>query len=257
MSEAPSTQQLYDRHAGAWNRSEPVLLSDYTARPRVLERIACVRGLHVWDLGCGEGFMGRQLLRQQPACVEGIDVSSEMVEAARRQAGAGGVERGGPLSYRVGDLSRIEQLPEGQCDVAIAVFLFNYLPLAPTIAVLRHVRQRLRPGGRLVFTVPHPSLAFLRPQEPPFFLDPAGHRYLQASDQFLEGRIWRRDGASAPVRSVHKTVADYFHALKEAGWTTLPHVEELGVTSDHLALDPGFFGPLEGVPLHMLFELRR
>jgi hypothetical protein len=34
-------------------------------------------------------------------------------------------------------------------------------------------------------------------------------------------------------------------------------VEELGVTQAHLALDPAFFGPLQGVPLHLLVLLRR
>lgn len=257
MTMPPSTEHLYDRHASSWNRQEPVLLSDYTARPRVLERLGSVAGLHIWDLGCGEGFMGRQLLPQRPACVEGIDLSREMVEAARRQAGAGGEDQGGPLRYRVGDLSQVDQLPSGSCDLVIAVFLFNYLSLSATTAVLRHVHQSLRPGGRFLFTVPHPSLAYLRPQQPPFFFDPADHTYLEASDQLLEGRIWRRDGGSTPVRCVHKTMADYLRALAEAGWTNLPYLDELGVTAEHLALDPAFFGPLKGIPLHLLFELKR
>ena len=253
----PSTEQLYNSHAGGWNRQEPVLLSDYTARPRVLERLGSVAGLRVWDLGCGEGFMGRQLLAQHPALVEGVDLSVAMVEAARDQAGDAAFECGGPLRYRVGDLARPEQLPQAHCDLAMAVFLFNYLNLEATTTVLRHVQQALKPGGRFLFTVPHPSLAFLRPQEPPFFLDPAGQTYLQATDQQFEGMIWRRDGVSNPVRSVHKTLADYFAALHQSGWTSLPHVEELGVTDAHLAIDPEFFGPLKGWPLHLLFELTR
>ena len=251
------TQQLYDRHAGQWHRQQPLLLSDFTARPRVLQRLGCVRGLQIWDLGCGEGFMGRQLLQQQPALIDGIDCSPAMVEAARTQAGMAGVDQGGPLRYRVGDLAQPDQFPQGPCDLAMAVFLFNYLTLEATTAVLRHVHRSLRPGGRFLFTVPHPALAFVRSQQAPFFLDPAGHSYLDARDQLLEGRIWRRDGASAPVRSLHKTMADYLQALAAAGWTTLPQLEELGVTEEHLALDPNFFGPLAGVPLHLLFELQR
>ena len=34
----PSTAELYDGAADTWVRTEPVLLSDYTARPFVLER---------------------------------------------------------------------------------------------------------------------------------------------------------------------------------------------------------------------------
>jgi SAM-dependent methyltransferase len=257
MTSQPSTEQLYNTHASAWHRNNAVLLSDYTARPRVLERLGSVRGLRLWDLGCGEGFMGRQLLAQQPKSIEGVDLSEAMVAAARQQAGAGSVEQGGPLHYRVGDLTQPGQMPEGPCDLVIAVFLFNYLSLAATTAVLRHVHQHLEPGGRLVFTVPHPSLAFLRPPEPPFFFDPGKRTYMQSSDQLFEGKIWRRDGTSNPVRSIHKTMADYFQALAAAGWSTLPRLEELTVQEHHLALDPQFFGPLEGLPLHLLFELQR
>jgi hypothetical protein len=80
---------------------------------------------------------------------------------------------------------------------------------------------------------------------------------MQSSDQLFEGKIWRRDGTSNPVRSIHKTMADYFQALAAAGWSTLPRLEELSVQDHHLTLDPQFFGPLEGLPLHLLFELQR
>ena len=54
-----------------------------------------------------------------------------------------------------------------------------------------------------------------------------------------------------------KGAADYLRAVAEAGWTSLPYLDELGVTAEHLALDPAFFGPLKGMPLHLLFELKR
>ena len=172
------------------------------------------------------------------------------------QAGALAAARGGPLHYAQADLADPTQLPPGSCDGAIAVFLFNYLPRAATGRVLAHVRAALRPGGFFLFTVPHPSLAFLRGAQPPFYLDPAGHTYLGSGDVCFEGRIWNRDGTANPVRSLHKTLGDYFRLLAESGWERLPLVEELGVTQAHLELDPHFFQPLQGLPLHLLFLLR-
>jgi predicted TPR repeat methyltransferase len=64
----------------------------------VLERLGSVRGLRLWDLGCGEGFMGRQLLAQQPKSIEGVDLSAAMVAAAQQQAGAGSVEQEVPCT---------------------------------------------------------------------------------------------------------------------------------------------------------------
>jgi SAM-dependent methyltransferase len=248
---------LYEQAASDWQRSEPLLLSDFTARERVLEAVGDIRGLHLWDLGCGEGYVSRRLAALGARQVEGFDLSAAMVEGAQRQAMAREAPQGATLRYRVADLANPEQLPAGTCDAAVAVFLFNYLPLAATQRLLAHVHDALRPGGFFLFTVPHPALPFLRGPEPPFFFDPAGHTYLGNPDQIFEGRIWRRDGVVNPVRSRHKTLQDYFQMLSASGWQGLPHVEELGVTEAHLALDPAFFGPLQGVPLHLLVLLRR
>jgi SAM-dependent methyltransferase len=272
---------LYDQAASEWQRSEPLLLSDYTARERVFEAVGDIRGLQLWDLGCGEGYVSRRLAALGARQVEGFDLSAAMVEAAQRQATAlealqgSALEalqgsapqalqvaepqapRGPTLRYGVADLADPQQLPPGTCDAAVAVFLFNYLSLAASQRLLAHVHAALRPGGFFLFTVPHPALPYLRGHEPPFFFDPAGHPYLGSDDQIFEGRIWRRDGVANAVRSRHKTLQDYFQLLAASGWQRLPQLEELGVTEAHLALDPAFFGPLRGVPLHLLFLLRR
>ena len=250
-----NTRDLYDRSADNWGREEQLLLSDFTARPRVLEAVGDVSGLTVWDLGCGEGFVGRRLAMGKPARVEGFDLSPEMIRLANAQAGALSAEAGGPLHYRAVDLSDPEQFPDGDCDVAIAVFLFNYLTVAEMQSVMSRVRTALRAEGTFAFTVPHPSLAFLRPTQPPFYIEPKQHTYLGSRDVTFQGRIWRRDGVSNEIRSVHKTFTDYFSALKNAGWSRLPEVEELGVTQEHLDTDPEFFTPLSGMPLHILFRL--
>jgi SAM-dependent methyltransferase len=251
-----SNRQLYNASVATWRRQEPVLLSDFTARPRVIEVLGDVRGLHLWDLGCGEGLVGRQLAPGNPARIDGYDLSEEMIQAAREQAAALASDQGGPLHYSVADLTDPAQLPSGACDAAVAVFLFNYLDLKATEQVLRWVRKALRPGGSFIFTVPHPSLAFLRPAEAPFYIEPGSQTYLGSSDHLLEGRIWRRDGISNAIRSRHKTLEDYNRVLRCTGWTRMPLMEELGVTEDHLNLDPAFFAPLRGTPLHLLFQVQ-
>lgn len=249
------TRDLYDTSADKWSRQEQLLLSDFTARPRVLQAVGDVSGRHIWDLGCGEGFVGRQLAQGNPDRIDGFDLSSEMVHLAREQAGSLGADAGGPLHYSAADLSDAAQMPSGSCDIAVAVFLFNYLTIEAMERILSRVRQALQPGGVFVFTVPHPSLAFLRRAEPPFYIDPDQHTYLGGSDAMFKGKIWRRDGVSNEIRSVHKTLADYFQAIGNAGWESLPELEELGVTDDHLEVDPEFFSPLIGTPLHILFRL--
>ena len=257
MTNEMSTSALYDQAASQWSRNQQLLLSDFTARPRVLEAVGDIGGLHLWDLGCGEGYVGRQLAKGNPSRIDGFDLSKEMIASARSQAAELAAECGGPLRYTTANLAEADQFPPGQCDGAIAVFLFNYLSIAAMEAVLRGCHQAIRPGGFLIFTVPHPALAFLRPIEPPFYLEPGEHTYLESSDVLFEGCIWRRDGVSNPVRSIHKTFSDYVGALSRSGWTQLPQISELGVRPEHLELDPAFFLPLKGCPLHLLFHLHR
>ena len=248
----PSTESLYDDHAKGWARHAPVLLSDFTARPRVIEALGDLAGRRVLDLGCGEGYVARSLLKSGVDSVHGVDISSEMIELAREACPPDATER---LRFETCDLSEGLELPPASFDDAIAVFLFNYLSCDQTAGVLRTVNRLVRPGGRFVFAVPHPSLAWVRPHEAPFYFDAEGSNYQGAVDTTLEGQIWRRDGTAVPVRAVHKTFTDYIRLLRDVGWTRLPKIEELYVTDEHLSLDPDFFGPLRGTPLHVLFQV--
>lgn len=250
MNTTPSTRDLYDASASAWRRDQPLLLSDFTARPRVLELIAPVRGLEVWDLGCGEGYMARALLGEGASLVRGFDLSAEMVALAKSAP-----TPAGQAVYAVCDLADPACWPEGHCDAVVAVFLFNYLTLAQMEGVLRGVRQALRPGGRFIFTLPHPLFPYLCRPEAPFYFDPRGQAYATSQDAVMEGRIWRRDGPSVAVRCLHKTLNDIVAALACTGWQGMPVLEELGVSDALLQDDPGFWGPLAGLPLHLLVGL--
>lgn len=250
-----TTAAIYDRAADRWRRSEPILLSDFTARPFLAEWCEPVAGTDVLDLGCGEGYVARKLRELGAASVHGIDVSAEMIERARVQE----VESPGPVAIRfeAGDATDLAHLADDSFDLVVAVFLFNYLDRAAMTRTITEVARVLRPGGRFVFSVPHPCLAFLRPEERPFYFSRGERGYFEGRDVQFEGEIWRRDGESVRVRCVHKTFDDYFGALKEAGFRTLPDVKELHATDEHIAFDPEFFEPLREQPLHVAFRLER
>lgn len=247
-----STESIYDANATSWTRQDRLLLSDFTARPAVIEELRPLPGSHVLDLGCGEGYVARLVAGAGAASVYGIDVSSEMVHNAQASTPEAGAC---DLRFAVGDAATLTDLPRHTYERVMAVFLFNYLTRAEMTAVMRTVRRALAPGGRFVFTVPHPCFPYLRPPAEPFYFDTDGAGYFAGVDHTFEGRIWRRDGVAVPVRCVHKTFGDYFTALADAGFDRLPKVVELHVTDEHLALDPGFFGPLSGQPLHVLFRV--
>ncbi|HVV87592.1 MAG TPA: class I SAM-dependent methyltransferase [Kofleriaceae bacterium] len=245
------TRALYTESAHAWVRDQPTSLSDFTARPRVLELCGDLRGRRVLDLGCGEGYVARQLARAG-AQVLGIDLSPGMIEQARRQEQA---ERLG-IAYDVGDAAALAETDAHRFDLVVAVFLFNYLTVSEMRTTMRRVHAALRPGGTFIFTVPHPAFAFMRAAEPPFYFDVGDHRYQGAVDRKFPGRIWKCDGTALDVQMRHKTLADYVAALADASFTALPLVEELGVTEAIAAAQPRF-RPLVGYPLHLAFKTSR
>ena len=249
-----TTAHLYNDSAGSWRRSEPVLLSDFTARPFLLEWCGDVTGQAVLDLGCGEGYMARKLLEKDAGRIEGRDISLEMIENAR---GAVPSEDQGRIRFEVGDATELVGHADDAYDLVVAVFLFNYLDRAQTHAAMAEVARVLKPGGRFIFSVPHPSLAFLRPEEEPFYFSRGEHGYFSGRDELFEGKIWRRDGHGVRVRCVHKTLDDYFAAMNAAGFDRMPELKELHATEEHLAFDPTFFEPLRDQPLHMALRVQR
>jgi SAM-dependent methyltransferase len=174
----------------------------------------------------------------------------ERARASEQRAPLGGI------TYQVGSALELVHHPSASFDLVLAVFVINNLSLAETTVVMKEVVRVLRPGGRFVFTVPHPALPFLRAKEPPLYFDPEGPGYFSGRDRLFEGRIWRRAGVDVPVQYIHKTFGDYFHAFAEAGFTSLAELHELGVEDAQLALDPSFFTPLQDQPLHAAFRLR-
>jgi SAM-dependent methyltransferase len=244
---------LYDEHAARWQRRAPSSLSDFTGRPAVFDLCGPVAGLDVIDLGCGEGYCSRELASRGARSVTGVELSHEMVRSARAQE----AELGQGVTYRQGDVTALEDA-DASYDLAVGVFVYNYVDVDRMRVSFREVHRVLRPGGHFVFSVPHPSFSFIRrDQSPPFFFDVGATGYFSGRDRQFQGEIHRRDGTALPVQMMHKTVGDYFDALREAGFVTMPEVRELKVEPEHLELDEAFFGPVADLPLHMAVRVRR
>ncbi len=251
MSE--STEVLYDRSSSDWKRTRPTLLSDYTARPFLLDWCEPIRQTSVLDLGCGEGYFARHLKRRGALSVQGMDLSSEMIDRAREQE----EDEGLGIEYRVGDAATLDTFPDESFDLVVAVFLFNYMNRKEMTRTMAEIKRVLKTGGRFIFAVPHPSVPFRGGEEPPFYFCPGEAGYFSGRDQLFEGEIYRLDGVGVPVRCVHKTFGDYFSAFSEAGFSGMPDVEELSVTMDMLEIDMEFFLPLLDQPLHVAFQLEK
>ena len=107
----------------------------------------------VVDLGCGGG-QWLQLLTSKGYQAYGVDVSSSMIKAAKRNA---------PQAKLIQGSFADTALPA--CDAVTAMGEpLNYLNSGPAFRrTLRHVFEALQPGGLLIFDARHPATSDVDP----------------------------------------------------------------------------------------------
>lgn len=142
----------YDSIAEDYTLSKLAPWRRYLERPTLFGLLGESRRLSVLDLACGSGFYSRQIRSGGAARVVGVDLSSAMIDLARREEAAtpSGIE------YRVGDAAALELGEE--FDVVFAAYLFNYARGAGELrGMARAVTRHLKPGGRLVAAIDSPE----------------------------------------------------------------------------------------------------
>jgi 2-polyprenyl-6-hydroxyphenyl methylase/3-demethylubiquinone-9 3-methyltransferase len=141
-----------DYHEGLWEGvPEGLEPSDFQMRRRFL-MAAVTPGVHVLDVGCGEGMFAAELVRAG-ADVVGIDVAEEPLRRARALHPE--------LDLRLVDGEGAWGLPDAAFDLVWAGEVIEHV--ADTARWLSEVRRVLRSGGRLLLSTPaHGALAMLR-----------------------------------------------------------------------------------------------
>jgi SAM-dependent methyltransferase len=146
----------------------------------------------VLDFGCGDGrYIGKLL--DAGARVIGYDISPVAIETvATTYAGAIQAGRLQTVGFSLDALTRA--VAPGRCDVALLMFgvLGHIRGDAQRVETLRTVRSLLKPGGRLVVTVPNRARRFAKEQ--------AACRDMVAAGVLEEGDIlYQRHDASGSI----------------------------------------------------------
>ena len=249
-----SSRDMFDDTSKNWARDEPRLLSDWTARPFLLQWCPSIRDCKVLDLGCGEGYFTRQLARSDkgPAAhMEGIDLSAGMIEFAEAN------ENQAPLNitYSVGCATDFTPRMDSY-DLITAVFVYNYTTVEQMHQSMSRVYDHLSPGGHFVYSLPQPVNPFMDTGTDSFHFE-GSSGWFSGPDHTFEVQMAQRDGSEVSVRCLHKTFQDVLDGLRSAGFTHFPDFRELAVTEEMIAEDADFFGPLADLPLHMAFRIRK
>ena len=138
----------YDKFAESYDaENNSSLLNAYYERPAMIDLAGDVNGRRILDAGCGSGPL-TAALRAKGATMTGFDASPAMVDLARLRAGE-------DVALHVADLSKPLPFANDAFDDIVASLVMHYLgDWAGPLAELRRV---LKPGGRLIMSVNHPS----------------------------------------------------------------------------------------------------
>ncbi|MFI8513547.1 class I SAM-dependent methyltransferase [Streptomyces sp. NPDC085460] len=150
------TVQQYDGIGEAFEGFKALPIIRYGEVPSVLELVGDVTGKTVLDLACGTGFYSRELKRRGAADVFGVDISSEMIAAAR------GIEARDPLGvrYEVEDVAELKPV-EAPFDLALGVQCLNYAGSREELdRMCAHIHRSLKPGGMFYVFAQKPDYAF-------------------------------------------------------------------------------------------------
>ena len=102
----------------------------------------------MYDVGCGNGYVARRMVREGASEVWASDISEEMIALAKTRYESMGI------TYSVSDAARFDGIPTGHFDLVVINMAIFYV--ADLDAFARGVHALLKPGGKFVFSLDHP-----------------------------------------------------------------------------------------------------
>ena len=135
------------------------------------------RGSAVLDLGCGEGVLA--LLKRKDVYLAGIDLSAELVEAARRN---------GYDDTRLGLLAKLP-FETASFDYVVSLDVFGHIGFEEKDLVLQEIKRVLRPDGVTMHGIEsldtklHADYHSMSPEKYAEFMNVDGHIGLETDEE--------------------------------------------------------------------------
>lgn len=150
-----NNDQLGSWEENATNWSEAIdegrdVINDSFGMPFFVAKLPALAGLHVLDLGCGEGRSSRAIAKAKGGKIIGVDISKEMIHLAR------GKELKLPLgiTYMQASCSHMPSIPNGSIDIVTS--FMSLMDTANLGLAFQEARRVLRPGGEIFVMIRHP-----------------------------------------------------------------------------------------------------
>ena len=109
-----------------------------------VEKLGINKGMKVLDVGCGDGTTAIPAARKG-AIVQGVDIARNLVEAGNRRIKEEGLSN---ISFREGDVTNLEGIPDNNYDLVISIFGAMFAPRPFDVA--REMVRVTRKGGKII-----------------------------------------------------------------------------------------------------------
>ena len=202
----------FDDQALQWDRDDPRTIDDFMAKTVVLDLFSqSGRDKEVLDIGCGEGYVARQMARLARKVI-GIDCSEGMIRIAREK------ERREPqgITYHVGDARNINFIPSSSQDIAVANFVTNYFKPQELSHFYMEMARYLKPVGQFIVSTVHPSFFLTRQYGKAMHFQIEDYDYLASRGKIFKGTLTTITGQTLCPEVCHSTLGDHFQGLSAA-----------------------------------------
>ncbi|MCC5801172.1 class I SAM-dependent methyltransferase [Rossellomorea vietnamensis] len=175
--------------------------------PIMYELMGSIQNNSILDLGCGDASFGKELLHKGAKHYTGVEGSKQMVEAARSNL----LDQNG-TTYN--ETMESYDYPIETFDLVTSRFAIHYV--SDINQLFQNINKTLKEDGRFVFSIQHPltTSSFASKQSG----DKRGNWIVD--DYFLDGER-KEPWIDQVVVKYHRTIEQYFLALRQAGFTIL------------------------------------
>jgi SAM-dependent methyltransferase len=222
QSKKPIALEAYEKLAAAFSDLAPRKAENaYIEQPAMRRSVGDVRGLKIFEAGCGPGILAEYLVHEG-AKVVGFDVSPKMIELAKLRVPHN-------ATFFVSDMAKHLPIDQnGQFDMVVASLSIDYIKNWEI--PLSEFYRLLKPKGKFIFTIQHPigSWNWYKPTSA------FGVQYVEASWKgFTEEPVIMPD--------YYRSFEEVINPLINAGFKILK-VEDLKPIDALRTLDPYKFG---------------
>ncbi|MBP2619615.1 class I SAM-dependent DNA methyltransferase [Chryseobacterium jejuense] len=234
-------QNIYD-HPNFFSRYKALRdgdkgLNELLEQPVMKSLLLPVQDKTILDMGCGLGHQVRELLKQNPKKIIGLDISQNMLNEAQSRTSSSTVEW---------ICSALEDYDFGtnRFDLVISSMTLHYIENLNLL--FQKIYNGLKSGGQFLFSMEHPiCTAALKPWE-----ELNGEKYWLIN-RYSEESLRKQDWFVKDVEKYHHQLSTIVNGLLKAGFI-IKNLEEPSPAQELLQLRPDFEQHIHRPPIVIL-----